>query len=130
MLNNLPDKKKGDKPPGAGHINTLNKAAREILNPPTVGYGMGGYGGGSANFPPWQQRLMRIVSEDYPLGQALYLKRVYEIRPMFYSENDEDRDLSSDSSNQVDIKDDWEEDEDATIGFLDASVVGRGFALD
>src|SRR5688572_13717458 len=84
MLNNLPDKKKGDKPPGARHINTLNEAARRVLNEPTVGYGMGGYGGGSANFPPWIQRRAIIVAEDYELGEADDIEGVYEIRLRYY----------------------------------------------
>lgn len=120
MLDKLKNKKKGDPFPGAAHVNALNEAARRVLQSPNYS---------ARDYPPWQQRLMRIVSIDYPLGQALYLKRVYEIRPMFYSENDDERDLSSDSSNEVDIADDWEVDDESNAQFLDASLLESDLAL-
>lgn len=87
-MNILPDKKEHDRL-GAGHVNTLNRAARMVLAKNIGGYGFGGPEGSFSGVPPFVQQQCQIValgfnttddsgdSSGSPLQEDLYTIRFY-----------------------------------------------------
>jgi len=87
-MNILPDKKEHDRL-GAGHVNTLNRAARQVLAKNIGNYGFGGPEGSFSGLPPFVQQQCQIValgfnttddsgdSSGSPLQDDLYTIRFY-----------------------------------------------------
>lgn len=136
MFQDIPGKKPGERL-SAEHVNTLSRIAGDYdgstLSPGAYATGLGGR---RAGFPPFMQRRVIVVSEEWDVGEAGGAPGLYEIRFRYFSGTDLITDTadesssssSSSSSGTEEHAEGWQTDDEGDPYFLDARDSGDVFA--